>query len=51
MYILNIDKKGDVRTQDADVMSVPEFVDVINAEGLGSDALKWIALVHDYDSP
>lgn len=51
MYILQIDKKGDVRVQDPSVMAIPEFSDLLQTEGLGSDALKWVALVHDYDSP
>tara|TARA_R110001632_G_scaffold193983_1_gene314963 strand:+ start:4348 stop:4881 length:534 start_codon:yes stop_codon:yes gene_type:complete len=51
MYILNVDKKGDVRVQDENVTLVPEFLAVLQEEGLGSDALKWVALITDYDSP
>lgn len=51
MYLLNINRKGDIYKDDNGVMLVPEFQAVLKAEGLGQVAMKWIALVCDYESP
>ena len=51
MYLLKLDRQGDVYKQDDGVMGVPEFVSVLKADKLGAVALKWVALVCDYDSP
>ena len=51
MYLLKLDKQGDIVKQDDGVMAIPAFVKVIKAEKLGATAMKWIALVCDYDSP
>jgi len=51
MYLLNLNRKGDVYKDDDGITGVPEFLKVLKADKLGADALKWIALVCDYDSP
>lgn len=51
MYLLKINKKGSIH-KDADVvMVVPEFKALMKAEGMGENAMKWVALMHDYESP
>jgi hypothetical protein len=51
MYLLNLNRKGDVYRDDDGITGVPEFLKVLKADKLGADALKWVALVCDYDSP
>lgn len=51
MYLLKLDKKGDVYKDDDGITGVPEFVNILKADKLGATALKWVALVCDYDSP
>ncbi len=51
MYLLNLNRKGDVYKDDDGITGVPEFLKVLKSDKLGADALKWIALVCDYDSP
>ena len=51
MYLLQINKKGDVFKGDNGVTLVPEFKLVLETEKLGQDAMKWIAMVYDYESP
>lgn len=51
MYLLQINRKGDIFKDDNGVVAVPEFYDVIKTEKLGPTALKWVALVYDYESP
>jgi len=51
MYLLKLNRKGDVYKDDDGITGVPEFLNVLNADKLGADALKWVALVCDYDSP
>ena len=51
MYLLKVNKRGSIH-KDADaVMLVPEFKSLMKAEGMGEDAMKWVALMHDYESP
>jgi len=51
MYLLKINKKGSVH-KDADaIMLIPEFKSLMKAEGMGELAMKWVALMHDYESP
>ena len=51
MYLLKINRKGDIYKDDDGAMGVPEFAALLNAEKLGPTALKWVALIYDYDSP
>jgi hypothetical protein len=51
MYLLKLDRKGDVYKDDDGITGVPEFVNILKADKLGATALKWVALVCDYDSP
>lgn len=51
MYLLKLNRKGDIMKDDDGVIAVPEFKDVIKAKGLGDIAMKWVALVYDYESP
>tara|TARA_R110002020_G_scaffold1843_5_gene8447 strand:- start:90 stop:620 length:531 start_codon:yes stop_codon:yes gene_type:complete len=51
MYLLNLNRKGDIYKDDDGVTAVPEFLSVLKTEKLGSMALKWVALVYDYESP
>tara|TARA_R100000808_G_C2151059_1_gene159978 strand:+ start:496 stop:1026 length:531 start_codon:yes stop_codon:yes gene_type:complete len=51
MYLLQINKKGDIYREDNGVVLVPEFKTVLETEKLGQTAMKWIALVYDYESP
>ena len=51
MYLLNLNRKGDIFKDDDGVTGVPEFLNVIKADKLGVIALKWVALVYDYESP
>ena len=51
MYLLNLNRKGDVYKDDDGITGVPEFLAILKAEKLGSVALKWVALVFDYESP
>ena len=51
MYLLKISKKGSIH-KDADaIMLIPEFRTLMRAEGMGEDAMKWVALMYDYESP
>ena len=51
MYLLNLNRTGDIYKDDDGVTAVPEFLSVLKTEKLGSMALKWVALVYDYESP
>ena len=51
MYLLNLNRKGDLYRDDDGAAGVPEFLDVLVTEKLGVTALKWVALVYDYESP
>ena len=51
MYLLNLSKKGDIFKDDDGVTGVPEFLTLIKKEKFGPTALKWVALVCDYESP
>ena len=51
MYLLRLNRKGDVYKDDDGVTGVVEFQLVLAAKNLGPSALKWIALIYDYDSP
>ena len=51
MYLLKLDRQGDIYKQDDGITGVPEFVNVLKADKLGAAAMKWVALVCDYDSP
>ena len=51
MYLLNLNRKGDVFKDDDGVTAVPEFLTLIKKEKFGPTALKWVALVYDYESP
>ena len=51
MYLLKLNKKGDIFKDDDGVTAVPEFYTLIRKEKFGPTALKWVALVYDYESP
>lgn len=51
MYLLKLNKKGDVYRDDDGVTAVPEFMTILKKEKFGPAALKWVALVCDYESP
>jgi hypothetical protein len=51
MYLLNLNRKGNVYKDDDGITGIPEFLSVLKTEKLGSTALKWVALVFDYESP
>jgi hypothetical protein len=51
MYLLRLNRKGDVYNHDDGITGVVEFQSVLNAKNLGPSALKWVALIYDYDSP
>ena len=51
MYLLQVSKKGDIHREDNGIVLVPEFKKVLETEKLGQDAMKWIAMVYDYESP
>ena len=51
MYLLNLNRKGDIFKDDDGVTSVPEFLALIKKEKFGPTTLKWVALVYDYESP
>ena len=51
MYLLNLNRKGDVYKDDDGITGVPEFLTVLKTEKLGPMALKCMALVFDYESP
>jgi hypothetical protein len=51
MYLLNLNRKGDIYKDDDGVTGVPEFLTLIKKEKFGPAALKWVALVYDYESP
>ena len=51
MYLLNLNRKGDIYKDDNGVTGVPEFLTLIKKEKFGPTALKWVALVFDYESP
>ena len=51
MYLLNLNRKGDIYKDDNGVTGVPEFLTLIKKEKFGPMALKWVALVFDYESP
>jgi len=51
MYLLNLNRKGDIFKDDDGITGVPEFLTLIKKEKFGPTALKWVALVYDYESP
>ena len=51
MYLLQIDKRGQIIQEDDGMFVIPEFVDVLEDKKLGLNAMLWVALVCDYDSP
>ena len=51
MYLLKLNRKGDIFKDDDGVTGVPEFLALIKREKFGPTALKWVALVYDYESP
>ena len=51
MYLLKLNRKGDIFKDDDGVTAVPEFLTLIKKEKFGPTALKWVALVYDYESP
>ena len=51
MYLLKLNRKGDIFKDDDGVTGVPEFLTLIKKEKFGPTALKWVALVCDYESP
>ena len=51
MYLLKLNRKGDIFKDDDGVAGVPEFLTLIKKEKFGPTALKWVALVCDYESP
>ena len=51
MYLLKLNRKGDVFKDDDGITGVPEFLTLIKKEKFGPTALKWVALVYDYESP
>ena len=51
MYLLNLNRKGDIFKDDDGITGVPEFLTLIKKEKFGPTALKWVALVCDYESP
>ena len=51
MYLLNLNRKGDVYRDDDGIVGVPEFMTILKKEKFGPSALKWVALVCDYESP
>jgi hypothetical protein len=51
MYLLKVSKKGSIFKDADSVLLVPEFQKLLKAEGMGETALKWVALMHDYESP
>ena len=51
MYLLKLNRKGDVYRDDDGVTAVPEFMTILKKEKFGPAALKWVALVCDYESP
>ena len=51
MYLLKLNRKGDIFKDDDGATGVPEFLTLIKKEKFGPTALKWVALVCDYESP
>tara|TARA_R110000822_G_scaffold8032_8_gene32153 strand:+ start:7057 stop:7590 length:534 start_codon:yes stop_codon:yes gene_type:complete len=51
MYLLKLNRKGDVYKDDDGITGVPEFMTILKKEKFGPMALKWVALVYDYESP
>jgi len=51
MYLLKLNRKGDIYKDDDGCTGVPEFLTLIKKEKFGPTALKWVALVCDYESP
>ena len=51
MYLIKLNRQGDIFKDDDGVTGIPEFMKVLKADKLGSTAMKWVALVCDYDSP
>lgn len=49
--LFKIDAEGDVRLQDDTFLLIPELKEVYDSKELGSKAIRWIVLVHDYKSP
>ena len=49
MYLLNIDKRGEIIETDDGLYAIEEFREVV--EEFGLKGILWVALVCDYDSP
>ena len=49
MYLLNIDKRGEIIETDDGLYAIEEFRNVV--EEFGLKGILWVALVCDYDSP
>ena len=49
MYLLNIDKRGEIIETDDGLYAIEEFRDVV--EEFGLKGILWVALVGDSDSP
>ena len=51
MYLIKLTSRGNLYKEDDGIFVVPEFQDLIQTKNLGANAMKWVALVYDYDSP
>ena len=51
MYLLKLNRKGDIFKDDDGITGVPEFLTLIKKEKFGPTVLRWVALVCDYESP
>ena len=49
MYLLQLNKKGDIVEEDDGLYAINEFKDLV--DDLGIKAMLWVALVWDYDRP
>ena len=49
MYLLQLDKKGAIVSEDDGLYAIEEFRELVDE--LGVKAMLWVALVCDYDSP
>ena len=47
MYLLNINRQGDVYKDDDGAVGVPEFQAVLKGKGVGQVDQKWEALICD----
>jgi hypothetical protein len=49
--LFDIDKEGNLFSQDPRVVAVPEFNELYKAKGFGAKYIRYIVFVYDYDSP